>query len=102
MKYPLLSSANLSPRHFSSLLQSCIKSKALKPCKQVHGKLLASGVDMNSLSLKSRLVGVYASCADLISAELIFQETQNANVFALNWMISAMAFNGYYEQAIGY
>ncbi|CAK9153072.1 unnamed protein product [Ilex paraguariensis] len=101
MKYPLLSSANLSPRHFSSLLQSCIKSKALKPCKQVHGKLLASGVDMNSLSLKSRLVGVYASCADLISAELIFQETQNANVFALNWMISAMAFNGYYEQAIG-
>jgi hypothetical protein len=32
----------------------------------------------------------------------VFDKIQNPNVFALNWMVLASAFNGYYEDAIGY
>ncbi|KAL6966349.1 hypothetical protein U1Q18_032130 [Sarracenia purpurea var. burkii] len=79
-----------------------MKSKALRQSKQIHASILASGVDMNFESLNSKLVGLYASCGDLNSARLIFQEIQNPDVFALNWMISASAFNGYCEEAVGY
>ncbi|GFZ18209.1 pentatricopeptide repeat (PPR) superfamily protein [Actinidia rufa] len=79
-----------------------MKAKALRPCKQIHALLLASGVYMKPDSINSKLIAMYASCGDLNSAKLIFQKTQNPNVFALNWMISASAFNGYYEEAIGY
>lgn len=57
---------------------------------------------MNALSLHSKLIGAYASCGDLGSAELVFQRTTNLNIFAFNWMISALAFHGYPEKSIGY
>lgn len=98
----MLSAINLSANQLSSLLQNCIKLKVLQPCKQIHAIMLTSCLDMNVLSLNSKLVGVYASCGDLDSAELIFQRTQNPNIFAFNWMISALAFNCYPEKALGY
>ena len=101
MKNLLLSPPYLSVDNLS-FLKKCMKAKALRPCKQIHALLLASGVDMNPDSINSKLIAMYASCGDLNSAKLIFQKTQNPNVFALNWMISASAFNGYYEEAIGY
>lgn len=103
MRHPFLSQTkNFSIDQLSLLLQQCMKAKALKPGRQAHCFLLASGADMNFNSLNSKLVGVYASCGDVKSAELIFQEIKNPNVFAFNWMISGLAFNGFYEQAIGY
>ncbi|KAA8528130.1 hypothetical protein F0562_035619 [Nyssa sinensis] len=54
------------------------------------------------MSLNSKLVGVYASCGDMRSAKRIFENAPNPNVFAFNWMISALAYNGFYEEAIGY
>ncbi|KAJ8568624.1 hypothetical protein K7X08_028157 [Anisodus acutangulus] len=64
--------------------------------------MLTSHTDMNALSLNSKLIGAYASCGDLGSAELVFQRTANPNIFAFNWMISALAFHGYPEKSIGY
>ncbi|CAN4084537.1 unnamed protein product [Withania somnifera] len=64
--------------------------------------MLMSHTDMNALSLNSKLIGAYASCGDLGSAELVFQRTTNLNIFAFNWMISALAFHGYPEKSIGY
>ncbi|KAL9689718.1 hypothetical protein QQ045_010107 [Rhodiola kirilowii] len=49
-----------------------------------------------------KLVGLYASCSDWVFAKLIFNQTLNPNVFALNWMVSASAFHGLYADAIGY
>ena len=57
---------------------------------------------MNILSLNSKLVGMYASCGDVRSAKFVFAKIQKPNVFALNWMVFASAFNGNYEEAIGY
>ncbi|GMY16399.1 pentatricopeptide repeat-containing protein At5g59600-like [Fagus crenata] len=45
---------------------------------------------------------MYASCGDVRSARLVFDKIQNPNVFAMNWMVLACTFNGYYEEAIGY
>ncbi|CAM8892735.1 unnamed protein product [Rhodiola kirilowii] len=83
------------------LLHKCMKQKALRPGKQLHAALLTSGTDTND-NVSCKLVGLYASCSDLESAKLIFNQTLNPNVFALNWMVSASAFHGLYADAIGY
>lgn len=103
MKYPFLSNPNpFSSHHFATLLQKCLQSNSLRPCKQIHAVILTSAVDINSFSLHSKLVGVYASCGCFTSAHSMFQITQNLNVFAYNWMISALTFNGHFEEAINY
>ncbi|ONH99244.1 hypothetical protein PRUPE_6G020300 [Prunus persica] len=92
----------LSPDHLALCLQKCLKAKALRQGKQVHAMLLTSRVDMNLLSLSSKLVGTYASCGDMGSAKLVFDKIPKPNVFALNWMVLASAFNGHYDEAIRY
>lgn len=102
MMKPLLSPNALFPDHLGILLQRCLKCKALQQGKQVHAVLLTSWTNMKILSMSSKLVGMYASCGDLHSARLVLERTQNPNVFAFNWMISALAFHGYHKDAIGY
>ncbi|GMH11504.1 hypothetical protein Nepgr_013345 [Nepenthes gracilis] len=92
----------LSCDELNTLLRRCIKSKASKQAKQIHAMLLTSGIYEACLSLHSKLVGVYASSGDLRYAQFLFDKIPKPNVFALNWMISAMAFYGQYEAAIGY
>ncbi|KAK4855838.1 hypothetical protein QYF36_011526 [Acer negundo] len=74
-----------------------MKCKALKPGKQVHALLLLTNISFNS-----KLVGMYASCGNVKSARLVFDEIPNPNVFAVNWMVLASAYNGDFEEAIGY
>ncbi|MBA0807105.1 hypothetical protein Gohar_022929 [Gossypium harknessii] len=88
--------------YIALLLQKCIKAKALKPGKQLHAWLLLTGTDMEVLSLSSKLVGMYAGCGDLKSSGSMFGKIKTPNVFALNWMVLASAFNGYFKEAIGY
>ncbi|XP_016652090.1 PREDICTED: pentatricopeptide repeat-containing protein At5g59600 [Prunus mume] len=102
MKMAPFSLFKLSPDHLALCLQKCLKAKALRQGKQVHAVLLTSRVDMNLLSLSSKLVGTYASCGDMGSAKLVFDKIPKPNVFALNWMVLASAFNGHYDEAIGY
>ncbi|KAI3449909.1 hypothetical protein Pfo_006574 [Paulownia fortunei] len=102
MKRLLLSPPNLFAHHCSLILHGCMKPKALKPCKQIHALMLTKHIDMNALSLSSKLIGAYACCGDLTSSKLLFQETPNPNVFAFNWMILTLTFSGFYEEAIGY
>ncbi|KAL8263661.1 hypothetical protein R6Q59_021791 [Mikania micrantha] len=103
MKYQFLSSHNpFSSHRLATLLQKCLKSKSLNPCKQIHALILTSGSDMNYLSLHSKLVGVYASCGCFTSAYSMFRIIQNLNVFAYNWIIFALTFNGCFKEAIKY
>lgn len=88
--------------HMGSLLQSCMRAKALKQGKQIHAQLLATGIDMSTESLNSKLIGVYAGCGDVKSARLIFEQIKKPTVFAWNWMISASAFQGNCEDAMRY
>ncbi|KAE8700273.1 DEAD-box ATP-dependent RNA helicase 39-like [Hibiscus syriacus] len=87
--------------HMALLLHKCLKAKALKPGKQLHARLLVTGTDMEVLSLSSKLVGVYAVCGDMKSSGFVFERIKNPNVFAVNWMVLASAFNGHFKEAIG-
>lgn len=102
MKIQSFALFKFSPDHFAFCLQKCLKAKALTQGKQVHAVLLTTGVDMNLLSLSSKLVGMYASCGDVSSARRVFDEIPKPNVFSFNWMAFASAFNGCFEEAIGY
>ncbi|KAK0604736.1 hypothetical protein LWI29_018935 [Acer saccharum] len=79
-----------------------MKCKALKTGKQVHALLLLTNISFNTFSFNSKLVGMYASCGNVKSARLVFDEIPNPNVFAVNWMVLASAYNGNFEEAIGY
>ncbi|OVA06637.1 Pentatricopeptide repeat [Macleaya cordata] len=92
----------MSVECLGALLQSCMKSKALKPGKQIHAQLLTTGTETKPGSLSSKLVGVYAGCGDGRSAKKIFESMQKPTVFAWNWMISASAFQGDCEGAVNY
>lgn len=83
-------------------LQRCTKSKVLNPAKQIHGILITNGIDLTTMSLDAKLLGVYASCSNLRYADQLFDKMLRPNVFALNWMISAMAFHGHYQDALWY
>ncbi|KAF9688659.1 hypothetical protein SADUNF_Sadunf01G0011200 [Salix dunnii] len=96
----LVSRSNISLDPIAGLLKRCLKFKALRGGKQVHAWLVTRGTDSRILSLNSKLVGMYASCGDLKSATLVFKRIRNPNVFALNWMVLASAFEGYYKEAI--
>ncbi|KAL3609118.1 hypothetical protein D5086_000138 [Populus alba] len=98
----LVSRSNTSLDPIAGLLKRCLKFKALRGGKQVHAWLVTRGTDLRILSLNSKLVGMYASCGDVKSATLVFKRIRNPNVFALNWMVLASAFEGYYKEAIGY
>ncbi|KAK4753689.1 hypothetical protein SAY87_001793 [Trapa incisa] len=84
------------------LLQKCLKAKGLCPAKQIHAFVLTTGIDSSRLSLGARLVGVYAGCGDRASARKVFDGIPDPNVFALNWMVLASAFDGDYKEAFGY
>ncbi|KAK7315376.1 hypothetical protein VNO77_33922 [Canavalia gladiata] len=99
---PFSSQLRWSSHDFALCLQKCLKAKALRPGMQVHATLLASGTNMNILSLSSKLVGMYASCSDLKSARLLFHKIEHPNVFAFNWMVLGLAFNGYFDDALWY
>ncbi|KAF4359251.1 hypothetical protein F8388_005360 [Cannabis sativa] len=102
MKKPYFLSLNFSPDQLALCLNKCLKGKALRQGKQIHGVLLGTGMNMNLLSLNSKLVGMYASCGEMRYAKNVFDKIPKPNVFALNWLVFASAFNGSYKEAIGY
>lgn len=93
---------NVSYEELSSILQRCTKSKSSNPAKQIHGMLITSGINENIMSLDAKLLGVYASCGNLRYAHQLFDKMPSPNVFALNWMISVMAFHGRPLEALWY
>ncbi|PKI58857.1 hypothetical protein CRG98_020756 [Punica granatum] len=98
----MLTGNRLPVDHLALVLQRCIKAKTLPPGKQLHAFLLTTGTDLNRMSLGAKLVGLYASCGNLSSARKVFDEIPKPNVFALNWMVLASAFDGNYADAIKY
>ncbi|KAF5175100.1 Pentatricopeptide repeat [Thalictrum thalictroides] len=85
-----------------AMLQSCMKTKAWQPGKQIHAQLITIGIEMKTGTLPSKLLGMYAGCGDMRSAKQVFEYMRKPTVFAWNWMISALAFQGHCKTAIEY
>ncbi|XP_057515645.1 pentatricopeptide repeat-containing protein At5g59600-like [Amaranthus tricolor] len=92
----------LSYDELSTILQRCTKLKILIVAKQIHGMLITNGIDVKKMSLDAKILGVYASCGNMRYAHQLFVKMPSPNVFAFNWMISVMAFHGYYQEALEY
>lgn len=84
---------------YTSLLQSCITSKALNPGKQLHSRLYQLGIAHNQ-DLATKLVHLYSVCNSLRDAHNLFDKIPKENLFLWNVLIRGYAWNGPHEAAI--
>ncbi|TKW21690.1 hypothetical protein SEVIR_4G136900v4 [Setaria viridis] len=89
-----------SYNHYATNLRSCVLSRAVRPGRQLHARLLVSGLGLNP-ALATRLVDLYASCGHVSHARRLFDGMpQQRNVFLWNVLIRAYARDGPREAAI--
>eukprot|EP01018_Ginkgo_biloba_P036695 Gb_15537 [translate_table: standard] len=70
-----------------SLLQACTNVETLK---QVHAQMILTGIEQ-TISLKARLVRMYAMRGNMENARLVFDKISKPNVFLWNAMIRGYA-----------
>ncbi|CAL5053136.1 unnamed protein product [Urochloa decumbens] len=89
-----------SYNHYATTLRSCVLSRAVRPGRQLHARLLVSGLCLDP-ALATRLVDLYASCCHVSHARRLFDGMhQKQNVFLWNVLIRAYAWDGPCEAAI--
>ncbi|CAN6177971.1 unnamed protein product [Urochloa humidicola] len=89
-----------SHNHYAATLRSCVLSRAVRPGRQLHARLLVSGLGLDP-ALTTRLVDLYASCGHVSHARRLFDGMpQRRNVFLWNVLIRAYARDGPHEAAI--
>lgn len=86
-------------RNYSSLLQSFVTRKALEPGKQLHARLILSGVGFDTV-LATKLVNLYTVCNSLLEAHNLFDRIHKGNLFLWNVLIRGYAWNGPYDVAL--
>ncbi|KAM7253019.1 hypothetical protein ACFE04_025637 [Oxalis oulophora] len=82
-----------------SVLSACARLGLLDTGKEVHQTINQKGIKKNHYVLNS-LLDMYAKCADLTNARLIFEQIVNKNVACWNSMISGFAVHGKSEIAL--
>ncbi|XP_061359347.1 pentatricopeptide repeat-containing protein At4g21065-like [Gastrolobium bilobum] len=99
--FPPSPSPSPSPSNYNyaSLLQSCIAAKALRPGKQLHGRLCQLGIAYNQ-DLATKFVNLYSVCNSLRDAHQLFDRIPKGNLFLWNVLIRGYAWNGPHEAAI--
>ncbi|XP_039125759.1 LOW QUALITY PROTEIN: pentatricopeptide repeat-containing protein At3g46790, chloroplastic-like [Dioscorea cayenensis subsp. rotundata] len=84
---------------YTSILQSCISRKAIDPGKQLHARLLLSGLGFDAI-LATKLVNLYSVCNHLRDAYNLFDRIPQRNVFLWNVLIRGFAWEGPHEMAL--
>ncbi|CAD5165903.1 unnamed protein product [Musa acuminata subsp. malaccensis] len=91
-----------TPRHYDdylNLLRSFVSRKALEPGKQLHARLLLSGLGYNTI-LATKLVDLYCLCDHVTYAHKLFDRIPKRNLFLWNVLIRAYAWTGPHEVAL--
>jgi pentatricopeptide repeat protein len=83
---------------YSSLLQECVKSKALAEGKLVHCIMIKTGFKPD-VYLQAKLVIMYAKCETMIDACKVFDNMPEQNAVSWNAMITGYANKGRLEEA---
>ncbi|PNT75831.1 pentatricopeptide repeat-containing protein At4g21065-like [Brachypodium distachyon] len=94
-----IASSPNSYHHYTSVLQSCVASRSLGTGRQLHGRLLVSGLGPDTV-LATKLVDLYAACGLVGHARRLFDGMPKRNVFLWNVLIRAYARDGPHEVAI--
>eukprot|EP01018_Ginkgo_biloba_P008462 Gb_26311 [translate_table: standard] len=84
---------------YASLLQRCVKMKALPEGKLVHAHIIQTGFNPDTY-LDTKIVILYAMCGSLLDARRGFDKMPERNVVSWNAMIAAYARHGCCEQAL--
>eukprot|EP01018_Ginkgo_biloba_P002731 Gb_33134 [translate_table: standard] len=84
---------------YASLLQLCIKKKALPEGKFVHAHMNDRGFNADRC-LRNTLVNLYAKCGSLMDARRVFDQMPERNVFTWTVMIAAYSKHGLAEEAL--
>ncbi|XP_057965085.1 pentatricopeptide repeat-containing protein At3g57430, chloroplastic-like [Malania oleifera] len=80
----------------ASILQGL---KELKPLRQVHAHIIASGLARN-IFLSNRLMNSYASCGLMAESEQIFRQMPQKNVVSWTILVSGYAKNDLFMEAV--
>ncbi|TVU08722.1 hypothetical protein EJB05_42134, partial [Eragrostis curvula] len=96
---PHLSSPRPSYDHYTATLRSCIAARAVRPGRQLHARLLVSGLGLHA-ALATRLVDLYASSGHVADARRLFDGMPQRSVFVWNVLIRAYARDGPREAAV--
>ncbi|KAE8789817.1 pentatricopeptide repeat-containing protein [Hordeum vulgare] len=96
---PRLASSPHAYHHHTSILQSCVASGSLRAGRQLHGRLLVSGLGPDTV-LSTKLVDLYAACGQVGHARRLFDGMPKRNVFLWNVLIRAYAREGPREAAV--
>eukprot|EP01018_Ginkgo_biloba_P009787 Gb_07730 [translate_table: standard] len=83
----------------SSLLQGCIKMKALPEGRLVHAHIIQTGFKPD-ISLETRLVIMYVKCGSLVDASQVLVEMPKRNVVSCTAMIAGYSQNGQIDEAL--
>ncbi|KAM0862817.1 hypothetical protein ACQ4PT_045011 [Festuca glaucescens] len=94
-----LSSAPHSYHQYTSILQSCVATGSLRTGRQLHGRLLVSGLGSDTV-LATKLVDLYAARGHVEHARRLFDGMPKRNVFLWNVLIRAYAREGPQEAAV--
>ncbi|KAL5729515.1 hypothetical protein ACHQM5_002455 [Ranunculus cassubicifolius] len=85
---------------YISILQNCIKIRAIEPGKQLHAHLLLTGTGLN-INLATKFVNLYCICNSLSNAHRLFDRIPSKNnLFLWNILIRAYAWDGPHEIAV--
>ncbi|KAL4024033.1 hypothetical protein IC575_017806 [Cucumis melo] len=83
---------------YTTLVEFCLKQRALEEGKKVHAHIKASGFALG-LFLSNRLLDMYAKCGSLVDAEKVFDEMVRRDLCSWNTMISGYVKGGDFEKA---
>ncbi|KAG6742944.1 hypothetical protein POTOM_053888 [Populus tomentosa] len=86
---------------FSGVLNACANQTSEELGKKVHGYMTRVGFDPFSFAA-SALVHMYSKCGNMVSAERVFKETPQADLFSWTSLIAGYAQNGQPDEAIRY
>ncbi|KAM0906187.1 hypothetical protein ACQ4PT_016880 [Festuca glaucescens] len=94
-----LASSPHSYHQYASILQSCVAAGSLRTGRQLHGRLLVSGLGSDTV-LATKLVDLYAARGHVEHARRLFDVMPKKNVFVWNVLIRAYAREGPQEAAV--
>ncbi|MED6171229.1 hypothetical protein PIB30_038856 [Stylosanthes scabra] len=84
---------------FPKVLKACAKSRWLEIGVAVHKDIIVFGLESN-LQVSNAVLDMYSKCADIHSAQKVFNEMSKRDVFSWNSMMSGYVCNGFFREAV--
>ncbi|XP_023646065.1 pentatricopeptide repeat-containing protein At1g03540 isoform X2 [Capsella rubella] len=84
---------------FGTVLTACGNLRRLKQGKEIHGKLITTGIGCNVV-VESSLLDMYGKCGSVREARQVFNRISKKNTVSWSALLGAYCQNGEHEKAI--